>query len=102
MVAPNTNPELETDGASPASPGRGGDRDDGASRRQFLGGAAAAGAGATLLSSRPAGARTQPALAAQPPAGFVPLSAPCRDLTASKAGCLYAYRPLPEAERPKK
>jgi uncharacterized protein (DUF362 family) len=98
MVAPDTNPEYETDGTSPASPGCGRDRDDGTSRRQFLGGAAAAGAAATLLSSKPAHARTQPALAAQPPAGFVPLSAPGRVVKVSKSGCLEANRLFPKAD----
>jgi uncharacterized protein (DUF362 family) len=98
MVAPDTNPGHETVCSSPASSGRGRDQDDGTSRRQFLGGAAAASAAATLLSSSPARARTQPTLAAQPPAGFVPLSAPGRVVKVTKSGCLEANRLFPKAD----
>ena len=69
----------------------------GASRRAFLGSAAAAAAVATLLPSRSAFARL-PDLAAQPPAGFVPMSAPGRVIKVTKAGCLEANGIFPKAD----
>jgi uncharacterized protein (DUF362 family) len=67
------------------------------SRRAFIGGAAAVAAAATLLPSRSAFARN-PALAAQPPSGFVPLSAPGRVVKVQKSGCLEANGIFPKAD----
>jgi uncharacterized protein (DUF362 family) len=67
-------------------------------RRTFLGGAAAAAATATLLHSGTALARTQPELAAQPPAGFVPFAAPGRVAKVKKAGCMEANGLFPKAD----
>jgi uncharacterized protein (DUF362 family) len=69
-----------------------------ASRRAFLGGAAAAVAAASMLGSRPALARVSTELAAQPPAGFVPLSAPGRVVKIAKTGCLEANGLFPKAD----
>jgi uncharacterized protein (DUF362 family) len=68
------------------------------SRRAFLRGAAAAAAGAALVSSGTAFARTAPNLAAQPPAGFVPMSAPGRVVRVKKAGCLEANNIFPKPD----
>jgi uncharacterized protein (DUF362 family) len=59
----------------------------GPSRRAFLGSAAAMAAATTFLPSAKAFGRT-PELAASPPAGFVPLSAPGRVVKVKKGGCL--------------
>jgi uncharacterized protein (DUF362 family) len=67
------------------------------SRRAFLGSAAAVAAAATLLPPRPAFARTAE-LAARPPAGFVPLSAPGRVVKVKKSGCLEANGIYPKAD----
>jgi uncharacterized protein (DUF362 family) len=82
---------IERDGESASS-----ERPD-PSRRAFLGSAAAIAAAATLLSSRTALART-PELAAHPPLGFVPLSAPGRVVKVTKAGCLEANGIYPKAD----
>jgi uncharacterized protein (DUF362 family) len=73
---------------------------DGASvhtRRVFIGGAAVAASTATVLSSGESLARTSD-LAARPPAGFVPLSAPGNVVKVKKAGCLEANGIFPKAE----
>lgn len=67
-------------------------------RRSFLGHAAGIGAAATLLRSAPAWARSPAGLPAQPPAGFVPLSAPGRVVRVKKAGCLEANGIYPKAD----
>ncbi|HSY23948.1 MAG TPA: DUF362 domain-containing protein [Polyangiaceae bacterium] len=67
------------------------ERDSGPSRRTFLGAAAAASAAVVGFSPAVALARNSaslPGLAAQPPDGFVPLSAPGRVVKVTKAGCL--------------
>jgi uncharacterized protein (DUF362 family) len=70
----------------------------GSSRRAFLGAAAGFGAAGAIASSTPAFARSVAGLPAQPPAGFVPLSAPGRVVKVSKAGCLEANRLFPKAD----
>src|SRR5580658_148242 len=72
--------------------------DTAASRRAFLGAAAGLGAAGAIASSKPAFARSVAGLPAQPPAGFVPLSAPGRVVKVSKAGCLEANRLFPKAD----
>jgi uncharacterized protein (DUF362 family) len=67
------------------------------SRRVFLGSAAAVAAVTTLAPSRLAFART-PELAARPPAGFVPLSAPGRVVKVKKSGCLEANGIYPRSD----
>ncbi len=67
----------------------------GASRRAFLGGAAAF---ATLLGPRIASAGPASALAAQPPAGFVPFSAPGCVVRIKKSGCLEANGVYPKPD----
>src|SRR5260370_40382571 len=74
------------------------ERDARTSRRTFLGGAAVAAAGAALLRPATALARTSADLAAQPPAGFVPLSAPGRVVKVKKAGCLEANGVFPKSD----
>jgi uncharacterized protein (DUF362 family) len=64
-------------------------------RREFLGGAAAAAAAATLLRT---GVARAAELAAQPPAGFVPFSAPGRVVRVKKSGCLEANNIYPKAD----
>jgi uncharacterized protein (DUF362 family) len=59
-------------------------------RRSFLGGAAAAAAAAALLRTTDASARVSSDLAAHPPEGFVPLTAPGKVVKVTKAGCLEA------------
>ena len=69
------------------------------SRRAFLGSAAvAATAAVALLPSRPALARSTPDLAARPPAGFVPLTAPGRVAKVTKSGCLEANGIFPRPD----
>ena len=72
-----THARIESDAskATHGASGHAGPSAAGPSRRAFLWGAAGATAGVALLNSREALARTAPNLAAQPPAGFVPLSA---------------------------
>jgi uncharacterized protein (DUF362 family) len=72
-------------------------------RRDFLTGAAAVAAGATLLASTDAFADAAPAapppgLAAAPPAGFVPFSAPGRVVKVTKAGSLMPNQIYPKAD----
>ena len=88
-----THAKIESDACTPT------ERDAMAStRRTFIRGAAVAVAGAALVRSSTALAGTQPNLAAQPPAGFVPLSAPGRVIRVKKAGCLEANKIFPKAE----
>ncbi|HWL87792.1 MAG TPA: DUF362 domain-containing protein, partial [Polyangiaceae bacterium] len=74
--------------------------DDSTSRRSFLGAAVAAAAGATLLRSEIAQAAKDlgagPNLAATPPAGFSPFSAPGRIVKVTKAGSLQANKVYPD------
>jgi uncharacterized protein (DUF362 family) len=89
MVAPELEAEAEVETHFRI------ERDAARSRRAFLGGAA--GLGAAVAVSRPAFARTQPDLAAKPPAGFTPFAAPGQIVKVSKAGCLEANRLYPKA-----
>jgi uncharacterized protein (DUF362 family) len=94
-----THARIDAD-ASEAVSGRAGEAGTarGATRRAFLGGAAATAAGAVLVQSSAAFARTGPNLAAQPPSGFVPLSAPGRVVRVKKAGCLEANNLYPKPD----
>jgi uncharacterized Fe-S center protein len=67
-------------------------------RRTFLGSAAAAAAGATLLGTRPALAGPPSGLAAAPPAGFVPFVAPGQVVRVKKAGCLESNGIFPKPD----
>jgi hypothetical protein len=67
-------------------------------RRAFLAGAAATAAAATLTKSGVAFASTTSGLAAQPPAGFVPLSMPGRVVRVKKSGCLEVNGLFPKAD----
>jgi uncharacterized protein (DUF362 family) len=67
-------------------------------RRAFLGGAAAVAAGAALLRSGTAQARTQAELAATLPAGFIPFSAPGRVVKVKKVGSLEPNGLFPKPE----
>src|SRR5215469_3363506 len=69
-------------------------------RRTFVGGVAATAATAALLRSRSARADSPslPGLAAQPPAGFSPMSAPGVVVRVKKAGCLEANGLYPKAD----
>jgi uncharacterized protein (DUF362 family) len=69
----------------------------GTTRRSVLV-AGAAAAGVTLLGSKVAFAGPPVSLAAQPPAGFVPFSAPGRVIKVAKAGCLEANNIFPKAD----
>jgi uncharacterized protein (DUF362 family) len=80
-----THARIESDASTPT-------------RRTFIRGAAVAAAGAALVRSSAALAGTQPNLAAQPPAGFVPLSAPGRVIRVKKADCLEANKIFPKAD----
>jgi uncharacterized protein (DUF362 family) len=64
-------------------------------RRMFLGGAAAA---ATLLGSRVGLAGPQVNLAARPPEGFVPFSAPGQVVKIKKSGCLESNGVYPKPD----
>ena len=66
-------------------------------RRAFLAGAAASAAAVALLRSGVALAGVA-TLAAQPPAGFVPLSVPGRVVRVKKAGCLEANSIFPKPD----
>ncbi len=90
MVAQDTKDALDTHARI--------EGDGAATRRTFLQGMAVAGTTAVLSSSAMAHARTQPNLAAQPPAGFLPLSAPGRIVKVSKPGSLDANRLFPKAD----
>ena len=67
------------------------------SRRAFLGSAALAAAAVTVLRPGEALART-PDLAAQPPAGFVPLSVPGSVVKVKRSGCLEANGIYPKPD----
>ncbi len=71
-------------------------------RRGFvLGGAAAAAAFGSLLEAKDAIAKTEavgPSLAAVPPAGFVPFSAPGRVVKVSKADCMQPNKLYPKPD----
>jgi uncharacterized protein (DUF362 family) len=90
MGAHDLNRELETHARI--------DEDADRSRRAFLRGAAAVGATAALLRPGAAWAKSPSGLPAQPPAGFVPLSAPGRVVKVTKAGCLEANKIYPKAD----
>ena len=92
-----THARIERD-ARESSAGRDGSLASDATRRTFLRGAAAAAAGAALVRSSVAHAAGAPNLAAQPPAGFVPLSAPGRVVRVKKAGCLEANNIFPKPD----
>lgn len=73
----------------------------GLSRRSFLGTAAVAAAGATLLPSAEARAADAPpavGLAAVPPAGFVPFTAPGHVVKVSRPGSLMPNQIYPKAD----
>lgn len=75
---------------------------EGASRRAFLGGAAAAAAAATVLPSVAHAAAPAPkSLAASPPAGFTPFSAPGKVVKVTKADTLQANKIYPKADAAK-
>lgn len=74
------------------------ERDGATTRRALLGGVVVAGAAAAVLHSRPALAKSPSGLPAQPPAGFVPLSAPGRVVKVSKSGCLEANKIYPKVD----
>ncbi len=75
------------------------ERDGGPSRRSFLGVAAAVSAAAVGLRSKTAFALNHATpLAAQPPPGFVPLSAPGRVVKVTKPGCLEDNHIFPKAD----
>ncbi len=67
-------------------------------RRAFLAGAVATTAAASLLREGVAHAGPLSGLAAQPPAGFVPFSAPGRVVRVKKSGCLEANGLYPKAD----
>jgi hypothetical protein len=67
-------------------------------RRAFLAGAAATAAAATLLEQGVAHAGPPSGLAAQLPAGFVPLSMPGRVVRVKKSGCLEANGLYPKPD----
>lgn len=67
-------------------------------RRAFLAGAAATAAAATLLKPGVAHAGPASGHAAQPPAGFVPLSMPGRVVRVKKSGCLEANGLYPKPD----
>jgi uncharacterized protein (DUF362 family) len=71
---------------------------DSLSRRTFLTGAAAAAVGGVLLKSAPAYAVQGKNLAAAPPAGFVPFSAPGRIVQVSKHDCMMPNKIYPKAD----
>jgi uncharacterized protein (DUF362 family) len=90
MMPQDSNAEIETYARIE------GDADP--TRRSLLAGAVAVSAAAVLLPSPTALARTSAGLAAQPPAGFVPLSAPGRVVRVKKTGCLEANHIYPKAD----
>jgi hypothetical protein len=67
-------------------------------RRAFLAGTAASAAAATLLHPGTAHAGPLAGLAAQPPAGFAPLSIPGRVVRVKKSGCLEANGLYPKPD----
>ena len=72
--------------------------DDAPGRRAFLVGAAATAAGAALLRTSVAKAGPPSGLAAQPPAGFLPFSAPGKVVRVKKSGCLEANGIYPKPD----
>jgi hypothetical protein len=72
------------------------------SRRMFLGGAAAAAVAGSMLTSGTASAaedaKQPPSLAASPPAGFVPFSAPGRVVKVTKPGSLQTNQIYPKPD----
>jgi uncharacterized protein (DUF362 family) len=94
-----THARIDTDASEARLGSSGRDGTAGPSRRAFLRGAAAAAAGAAFVDTLQAGtafAKTAPNLAAQPPSGFVPFSAPGRVVRVKKAGCLEANNLFPK------
>ncbi|MGH7328742.1 MAG: hypothetical protein ACREJX_10375, partial [Polyangiaceae bacterium] len=67
-------------------------------RRKFIGTSTAVLAGASLLSADNAYADTAQNLAASPPAGFTPFSAPGRIVKVKKAGSLQANGVYPKPD----
>lgn len=74
---------------------------EGAARRRFLGTAAAAAAAATILPSSLAEAAQTKNLAAAPPSGFSPFSAPGRVVKVSKADVLQTNKLYPKPDAAK-
>src|ERR1019366_5537406 len=94
-----THARIDADASEARSGSSGREGSAGPSRRAFLRGAAAAAAGAALVDALQPGtafAKTAPNLAAQPPSGFVPFSAPGRVVRVKKAGCLEANNLFPK------
>jgi uncharacterized protein (DUF362 family) len=76
------------------------EEDSGLSRRAFVGGAAAAAVATTLLtSSRDAeAAQGEKSLAATPPSGFTPMSAPGKIVKVTKKDCLQTNQLYPKED----
>ncbi len=79
------------------------DENQASGRREFLGGAAAVAAAATFLGAKDALADAAPpppppGLAASPPTGFVPFSAPGRVVKVTKAGSLMPNQIYPKPD----
>ena len=70
----------------------------GPSRRGFIAGAAGAAVAATLLKSSVASAKVDPTLAASPPDGFTPFSAPGTVVKVTKAGCMQENQRYPKPD----
>lgn len=85
--------ELSPEGAARAR--------EGMSRRAFVGAAAAAAAAATTLASKVAAAAPAKNLAAAPPSGFTPFSAPGRIVKVAKTDCLQKNQLYPKPEAAK-
>jgi hypothetical protein len=68
------------------------------SRRAFIAGAAGAVAAATLLRAESASAGQNQSLAASPPAGFTPFSAPGTVVRVSKSGCMQENQRYPKPD----
>src|SRR5579883_528055 len=96
LAAAQSSGEYTQNAGDARAAGQGAGAELAASRRAFLGGAAAAAAAVTVLSPRSALARS-PELAAHPPAGFVPLSAPGTVVKVKRGGCLEANGIYPKA-----
>ena len=73
----------------------------GLNRRAFLGAAAAAAAAASLVSTTANAGPPAKSLAASPPAGFSPFSAPGRVVKVTKKDCLQANQLYPKPEAAK-
>jgi uncharacterized protein (DUF362 family) len=93
-----THARIERDAAASTESASGAPDGAAATRRTFLRGAAAAAAGVALVRSNDAFAAAKPNLAAQPPAGFAPLSAPGRVVRVKKAGCLESNKIFPKPD----